>query len=655
MASPLPQLMHDDAAMGMSARIRAFDWASTPLGPMDGWPDALRLATTIAEHSAFPTAVYWGPDLRLIYNDAWAPIPGERHPAALGRPAREVWADIWPIVGPQFDEVVATARGISAFEQMLPMIRDGAEQETYWNYSLTPILDRDGKVVGVFNQGSEITKAVMNERRLSFQVALADRLRGLRTPAEVKAAAAAQLGQYLSAARVGFAEIDEAVDSVTITSEWTRDPAVPPLIGRVGRFSELPPAAIEHLRAGEVLAIGDVDNLLRGSSEADSALGSKLGVRAVVTVPLVREGALRAMLYVHEPEVRQWKRSEAAMARDVAERSWAAVERAETEQRLRESEDHYRHAVELNPQVSWTALPDGQLNRVARRWHDWTGTEGTGESWAEGLHPDDRQRTFDVWAHCVATGEPYDIEHRVRYRDGSYRWARSRAIARRDEAGDICLWYGATEDIHERKTAEEHQRLLINELNHRVKNTLATVQAIAFQTLKGDIPLHEARARFEARLLALSRAHNLLTDQNWEGASMERVVSDSTEYLAAGRGRFEIEGEPIWLAPRSALALALALHELSTNAAKYGSLSSEEGTVSIRWCVRENALRLEWKERNGPPVAEPASRGFGSRLIERGLESDLGGTARLHFEPDGLCCVIEASMHTIQAREAENG
>jgi hypothetical protein len=130
---------------------------------------------------------------------------------------------------------------------------------------------------------------------------------------------------------------------------------------------------------------------------------------------------------------------------------------------------------------------------------------GTGESWAEGLHPDDRQRTFDVWRNCVETGEPYDIEHRVRYRNGSYRWARSRAFPRRNEAGEICLWYGATEDIHERKIAEDHQRLLINELNHRVKNTLATVQAIAFQTLKGDIPLDEARARFEARLLALSR------------------------------------------------------------------------------------------------------------------------------------------------------
>jgi two-component sensor histidine kinase len=215
------------------------------------------------------------------------------------------------------------------------------------------------------------------------------------------------------------------------------------------------------------------------------------------------------------------------------------------------------------------------------------------------------------------------------------------------------LWYGTTEDIHEQKVAEEHQRLLINELNHRVKNNLATVQAIAFQTLKGDIPLVEAKARFEARLMALSRAHNLLTDQNWGGASLERVVRDSTEHLSAEQERFALSGPPVWIAPRAALALALALHELGTNAAKYGALSGERGGVSISW--RESAegrLVLEWKEAGGPPVAAPARRGFGSRLIEQGLAGDLGGTARLEFEPDGLRCTIDAALDAMRAEEA---
>ena len=236
--------------------------------------------------------------------------------------------------------------------------------------------------------------------------------------------------------------------------------------------------------------------------------------------------------------------------------------------------------------------------------------------------------------------------------DGRYRWARSRAFPRRDSAGNICLWYGSTEDIQEQRLAEERQRLLINELNHRVKNTLATVQAIAFQTLKGDISLGEARARFEARLLALSRAHNLLTEESWEGASLQRVIADTTAHLAGDHERFHVQGEPVFLSPRAALALSLALHELSTNASKYGSLCGEEGSVSISWTMSDEILRLEWKEKNGPAVAQPARRGFGSRLIERGLAADLAGRAELHFEPDGLRCVIEASRDAVQGREA---
>ncbi|MBV8687453.1 MAG: PAS domain-containing protein [Alphaproteobacteria bacterium] len=636
---------------GMGARIRAFDWASTPLGPMEDWPPTLKLALNICEHSRFPTAIYWGPELRLIYNDAWSFIPGERHPAALGQPARQVWSDIWPVIGPQFEQVMATGEGVSTFDQMLPMVRNGIEQETYWNYSLTPLVDDTGRVVGIFNQGNEVTRAVVTERRLAFQVKLADRIRGLVRPDEVKAAAAAMLGEYLGAARAGFAEIDEANDTVSVTGEWRRDDEVQPLQGRTGRFSELPQAAIDYLRSGEVLALADVDNFSRGSSQADASLGATLGARAVITVPLVRDGAFAALFYVHETEPREWRRSEAAMARDAAERSWAAVQRAESEQRLRASEDHYRHAVELNPQVSWTATPDGQLNRVARRWHDWTGTTGLGDSWTQGLHPDDRERTAAVWRRSVLTGEPYDIEHRVKLVDGSYRWARSRAFPRYDGAGNIRLWYGATEDVHERKAAEVHQRLLINELNHRVKNTLATVQAIAFQTLKGDIPLAEARARFEARLMALSRAHNLLTEQNWGGAALRRLVVDATEHLVGERARLDVEGEDVWLSPRAALALALAFHELATNAAKHGALSLEGGGIAVAWRTDGDRLRLEWKESGGPAVAPPQRRGFGSRLIERGLAADLGGGAALHFEPDGLLCRIEASLAAVRGED----
>ncbi|HEX8263153.1 MAG TPA: HWE histidine kinase domain-containing protein, partial [Allosphingosinicella sp.] len=503
---------------------------------------------------------------------------------------------------------------------------------------------------GVLNQANDVTKTVTVERRLSFQVQLADRLRGLYDPEEVKQAAAEWLGRYLGAARVGFAELDEEKDVATVRQDWTRDPSVRSLAGQHTSIAGFGDEALAFFRAGQPLAIPDIRQLALDSADRTAAWEAA-GVRALITLPLVRDGRLKALLYVHEPQPRAWRRSDVAIVRDVAERSWAAVERARAEQSLRESEDHYRHAVELNPQVAWTSLPDGRLNRVAKRWFEWTGTTGLEGSWKEGMHPDDHSKTLEEWDRCLASGEPYDVEHRVRRRDGRYRWARSRAFPRRDAEGNIILWYGNTEDIHERKVAEEHQRLLINELNHRVKNTLASVQAIAFQTLRGDVPLAEARARFEARLMALSAAHNLLTEESWVGASLERVVKDATEHLAGDSSRFDVEGEPLRLAPRAALALAMALHELGTNAAKYGALSVEDGRVSIRWALDGDRLRFEWRESGGPTVVAPARRGFGSRLIERGLEADLGGAAALHFESGGLRCEIAASLAAIRAPE----
>jgi PAS domain S-box-containing protein len=648
MASPSP-FPPADAPTGES--VPDHPWAKTRLGPKEDWPPSLAFAADFTLRSPLATALYWGPDRLLIHNQAWERLVGAG--AAQGLPAAGIANSLWPLVEPVIGAVESSGKGAFLAERPLSLVRAGAAEETYWNCHLLPILGEDGRVAGILNQANEVTKTVAAERRLSFQVSLADRLRGIHDPEEVKQAAAELLGRYLGAARVGYAEIDEGQGYASVQADWTRDSSVPSLAGQRTHIAGFGDEALAFFHAGQLLAIPDIRQLPLGSDR--TAAWEAAGVRALITVPLVREGGLKALLYVHEPQPRAWKRSDAAIVRDVAERSWAAVERARAEQSLRESEDHYRHAVELNPQVAWTSLPDGRLNRVARRWFEWTGTSGLEGGWKEGMHPDDHARTLGEWGRCLATGEPYDVEHRVRRLDGSFRWARSRAFPRRDAGGNIILWYGNTEDIHERKVAEEHQRLLINELNHRVKNTLASVQAIAFQTLTGEMPLAEARARFEARLIALSAAHNLLTEENWVGASLDRVVKDAVEHLGGESGRFEVAGAPLRLAPRAALALAMALHELGTNAAKYGALSVEGGRVAIAWTLDGERMRLEWRESGGPPVATPTRRGFGSRLIERGLEADLGGAAALHFDRAGLRCEIEAALAAIRAPERACG
>jgi two-component sensor histidine kinase len=206
--------------------------------------------------------------------------------------------------------------------------------------------------------------------------------------------------------------------------------------------------------------------------------------------------------------------------------------------------------------------------------------------------------------------------------------------------------------VLERKRTEEHQRLLLNELNHRVKNMLAVIQSIAAQSFRGEAASDEARRAFDSRLGALAAAHDLLTSRNWEAASLCQVVERAGGGCGAGEGRMRIEGEDLLLPPRTAVSIAMAIHELCTNAVKYGALSNDTGFVTVAWSVgragEEQRLRLSWTEEGGPPVRAPERRGFGSRMIERGLAAELGGAVELEFLPGGVRCVVDAPVPRIE-------
>jgi two-component sensor histidine kinase len=226
------------------------------------------------------------------------------------------------------------------------------------------------------------------------------------------------------------------------------------------------------------------------------------------------------------------------------------------------------------------------------------------------------------------------------------------------------MWCGVVQDVTERKAFERRQKLLIDELNHRVKNTLATVQSLASQTARGAPTPAAFRERFKGRLIALSKAHNQLTVHHWESADLRDLLSGSlAPYAGAGAERVVLRGEDIVLRPRAVLTLAMAFHELTTNAAKYGALSVAGGRIEIRWQpVRgENdgrpMLRIDWIEQGGPAVAEPQQRGFGSKLIEGSIAAELGGSARLAFEPTGFCCAIAIPLAaaTIHDRSEAGG
>jgi PAS domain S-box-containing protein len=305
----------------MGALTRAHDWAASLLGAPETWPQPLRTLVSLMLCSRQAMFVAWGPQRVMLYNDGYAAILGQRHPAALGQTFVEVWFDILETVGPILEKAYA-GESTHMDDIRLVMHRHGYPEETHFSFSYTPVRDESGVVAGMFCACAETTETVLAERRL----------------------------------------------------------------------------ANERERQRQV------------------------------------------------------------------------------EQELRESEEHYRHAAELNPQVAWTAAPDGQLDRVAERWRRWTGTSGLGDSWGLGLHPDDLGYTTEAWRRSVSTGVPYDVEHRVRMLDGGYRWARSRAFPRRDPEGRIVKWYGSTEDIHERRCAQEELERLNATLEQQVAQRTAELQ-----------------------------------------------------------------------------------------------------------------------------------------------------------------------------------
>ena len=267
---------------------------------------------------------------------------------------------------------------------------------------------------------------------------------------------------------------------------------------------------------------------------------------------------------------------------------------------------------------------------------------------ADLLVPDDRRNERQTHVERACAGETVKFDTIRRRKDSSLVHV-AVTLAPMQKNGQVIGLSAIAHDISARIRAEEHQRLLLNELNHRVKNTLATVQSIVSQTLRTASDPQQATSAIENRLIALSRAHDVLTRQNWEGAQLSEIVSVALEpFRSLTEDRLHWTGPRIWLPPRMALAIAMALHELATNAVKYGALSNATGAVSFQWKIATGhgckTLQLRWEETGGPPVEEPRRRGFGSRLLERSLADDLSGAVKIEFVSSGIVCLVEAPL-----------
>ena len=339
---------------------------------------------------------------------------------------------------------------------------------------------------------------------------------------------------------------------------------------------------------------------------------------------------------------------------DERDRALAETERGLSA--LRESEARFRHMADSAPALIWMTDETAQISFANMHFDHMfglaTAAQITGDDWRRIIFPDDYEIFATLFSNAFENRVPFQADVRVIDRNGIVRWLRCEGVPRTDDTGNFLGYTGCNVDITDAKRAAEHQQLLIHELNHRVKNTLATVQSIAGQSLRRleGAEASAARSAFEARLLALARVHNVLTRESWDGAELGNVVADAIAPLDAAEGqrsRFHVSGPALRLPPRLALSIAMALHELGTNAVKYGALSQEGGTVTIAWTVdreAETRLNLRWSEHGGPPVVPPTRTGFGSRLIERSLARELDGEVRLVFAATGVVCTIEAPV-----------
>jgi PAS domain S-box-containing protein len=432
----------------MGARIKAHDWSATSLGPIDGWPESLRIMLGTLLASKFPGYIAWGPELISFYNDAYLPMLGEKRDT-LGQPLRMVWPEIWDKILPIAEGAL---RGEASYLEDLPytLLRKGFPEQTWFTFSYSPIRIEGGKVGGVFCIIQETTKRVQTEQRLQFLVDLGNRLRALSDPGDAMAAAAEMLGRHLVASRAGYVEIGASGETMSVEHDWT-DGVTPTFAGQY-RLDDFGLPVTEELRAGQIVRLDDAvaDPRTARKDIADAFIAN--GKRASLIVPIVKAGELAATLYVHQTEPRQWRDDEVALAQEVAERTWEAAARMRAENALKEGQERFRQFAEHSATVLWVLdLETNRLEYLSPAYETIWGEPveaalNDPDHWIETLHPEDRALAAK-FRERVLRGEEATQEYHIVRPDGGVRWIRDTFFPIRDEHGRIRRAGGIAQDI----------------------------------------------------------------------------------------------------------------------------------------------------------------------------------------------------------------
>ncbi len=488
-----------------------------------------------------------------------------------------------------------------------------------------------------------------SEERQMFQLRLGDALTSLVDPAEIQSEAARLLAEQLGVSWCYFNEFDDEGTLATVLTEFHRD-GLPSMVGVHDLSGEQD--FLNLMRSEAVLNMPDLSCSGLFTMQAKSNYGS-LGMRAALGVPLLRKGRLIAVLLVADIRVRRWTQNDTELLKGVAERTWAAIQRARAEAALGASEERQRALIEGVPQFVWRASHVGEWNWSSPQWTQFTGQpeEGSrGWGWLEPLHADDRNQACEAWAQAAEQGI-LEAEYRIRDQHGFYRWFQIRAMPIRDGSGTIIEWLGTSTDVDDLRGLQEKQRILVDELQHRTRNLIGVTRSIADKTIRQSATMDDFARDFSARLDALARVQGLLS----RVGDQYRVTFDElirAELAAHGvadeeEGRVILSGaDGIPLRSSMVQMLALALHELATNAVKYGALKGPNGRLEICWRTVEDKglparLEIIWQEHGvvmPPDGALEKRTGQGRDLIERALPYQLDAETHYDAGPDGIRC-----------------
>lgn len=313
--------------------------------------------------------------------------------------------------------------------------------------------------------------------------------------------------------------------------------------------------------------------------------------------------------------------------------------------RMREIEERFRIMADASPVLIWVSGLDKKCTFFNSPWLEFTGRtidQELGDGWLQGVHPDDRDRCAHIYSAAFDARRRVVMEYRLRRHDGEYRWLRHEGVPRFDASGAFKGFIGSCVDMTEAIIDRQRQKVMMQELDHRVKNTLAAVIAVAESTFAATESREDFRSSFIGRVMAMANSHTALAKGRWSELEMAELVVTVLEPLVPGSGvRLDADGMAMLLPPQAVPPLAMVLHELATNAIKYGAWLCPGGVVRLRWAVTrdsdsERFAEIEWLEQGGPAITGPVTAGLGSRLMKGLIESELGGSLRLDYNPEGL-------------------